>query len=153
MAGMELDDIIAAIEGLDRYERDRIEAKLADLKGGNRSPLSREAQYVADALFDITRIHVAVVQLRKLQIDVQTIALYDWFGEQISGLNETQRCGLVLLCIRAIAAYYAARDLKADTKSLLDGLSDISRIMNIAYPGYWRSGLLPLLVPQAEPVL
>lgn len=147
---MQRSAILDAIGELTADERRQLQAEIALLQGGNREPLSRRAEYVRDAVFEITRERTPLAGLRKYKIDAQTTTLFDWYGEQIAELNETQVRGLVLLSIKAIAAYLGVRKERIDTVSLLAGISEISRAMEQCYPGYHSSRLLYRLVRRAE---
>ena len=113
--------------------------------------MPRQAQYVRDAIHDVCRKNPPLAQWRKLGIMTRTNDLFDWLGDQTTGLTETQVYGLVLLCIKAIA-----RDLDRrgrphdDPAALLDGIHHVGLAMDQSFPGYWASNLLYRLVPKAE---
>jgi len=100
------EQILDAIEQLTaddrRYFNEQLESRLSAAKDGGRN-LTRPQQYVADAIQEICRIRPPLAQLRKLGISARTNDLFDWLGDQTTGLTETQVYGLVLLCIKAIA--------------------------------------------------
>jgi hypothetical protein len=147
---MQRSAIIDAISEMTPDERRQLQAEIAQLKGGNREPLSKRAEMVAEAIYDITRERIPVTGLRKLKIDAQTAALFEWYGGQISELRDVQVRGLVLLSIKAIRNYLISRKQRVDTVSLLAGISDIGRAFEQAYPGYWSAKILWRLVRQAE---
>jgi hypothetical protein len=151
---MEIDDIMAAIAALEPYERQQFESHYAAFKEGNQRELSRATQYVADAISEICRINLSPARWRKLGIDARSSEFYDWLGDQLTGLNETQIKGLVRVCLRVVAAYLrGAEDYRrapVDPAALLEGLKLIGLAMDVAFPGYWESRILYRLVPRAE---
>lgn len=144
------EEILDAINRLTAYDRRQLDSLLAADKDDDKN-LSRPAQYVVDAIQEITRIRPPLAQLRRMGINAQTSFLFDWLGDQTTGLTETQIYGLVLLSIKAVA-----RDLErhnrpaSDPAALLAGISHVGPAMDVAFPGYWASGLLYRLVPKAD---
>jgi hypothetical protein len=144
------EEILAAIQQLDAADRRQLDALLVADKDDGRN-LTRPQQYVADAIQEICRIRPPLAQLRKLGISARTNDLFDWLGDQTTGLTETQVYGLVLICIKAIARDLDRRQRPHDDPAaLLDGIHHVGLAMDHSFPGYWASNLLYRLVPKAE---
>jgi len=146
---MEPAAILAAIEALDPYERRQFQAAYSQL-GVDKRNLSREAQYVANGLVEITRRHHRVAEYRDWKIDSRTAEIYAYLGDQIEGLAEPQIEGLILLCLKALAALLKAEKRPVSAATLLDRIGDLGLAMDRAFPGYWSSRLLYRLVRPAE---
>lgn len=143
------EDIAAQIRLLDPYERRQLDSLLASEKDEAKQ-LPREAQYLVEAIFEISRVRPPLAQLRKMQIINHTNELFDWLGDQITGLREVQIAGLVLVCLKAIAYDLRRRKLSVDPAALLAEIPRIGLAMDRAYPGYWEARMLHRLVPQAD---
>jgi hypothetical protein len=149
---MEPSAIIAEIERLDNYDREQFNSLLAELKDSrlDKRNLARRSQYVADAISEICRQHLTVARWRALKIDTRAAELFAWLGDQTADLNETQTKGLVLVCVKAVAAQLRYKKQRVDLAGLLDGLDEIGVAMERAYPNYWESRLLHMLVQREE---
>jgi len=146
---MEPAAILAAIEALDPYDRRQFHAAYSQL-GVDKRHLSREQQYVANGLAEITRRHLTVAQYRDIKIDSRTAEIYAYLGDQIDGLAEPQIEGLILLCLKALAALLRWEKRPVSAATLLDRIGDLGVAMERAFPGYWSSRLLYRLVRPAE---
>ena len=68
----------------------------------------------------------------------------------MEGLAEPQIEGLILLCLKALAALLRGEKRPVSAATLLDRIGDLGVAMERAFPGYWSSRLLYRLVRPAE---
>lgn len=149
---MTVEELAAAVLALDPDERKQFEGLIAPVD----TALSRRSQYVADAVYEITGQRPALRVLRSSgKIDRRTRELFEWFGTQIDGFNETQIDALVSLTLKAVAYHMEHRSepIKITPKSLLDNTANVAAAMDRAYPGYHKAGILYRLVPLDAVVL
>jgi len=143
-----LDEIIEAVDALDPFERKRLAALLAAKKRGDDGQLSRQEQYVADAVREITRRRLPSLALIDLGLRPQAAELFDFLDNQIEGLREPQIAALVTLCLSALADHLQNRGspVPVTPKTLLANIPHMARAVDRAYPGYHRAGILRVLV-------
>ena len=138
---------------LSAEERKKLLDAISYSTRGRNKELSRDEQHIFSTVMDLTGARMPAAKFFEIygraKFEQRCFDFLEIVSDSRQHLRPVQVCGLIELCLRALASELRAREIPVSPRTMFDNFGMIPHALDQRYPGYAAAGLLHRLARAA----